>query len=120
MLAGNNLPITAGIAKGAFDLPRDASKVSIQITTPGGQLIEEISLGQKSAGRHDFQWDASKYTGANDAVFNVVASNQGQGGMAATTLSRGTVVGVSTNGSEVSLQLKGRDPVSYSTIQAIL
>ena len=119
LLGGNTLPITSGVAKGAFDLAGDANKVSIQVTTPGGQLIEEINLGQKTAGRHDFQWDAAKYTGSNDAIFKVVATNQGRS-VPAASLARATVVGVGTNGADVTLQLKGRDPVSYSAIQAIL
>jgi flagellar basal-body rod modification protein FlgD len=119
LVSGNSLSIEAGVAKGAFDLSGVADKVALQITTPGGQLIEEINLGLQSAGRHDFQWDASKYTGTSNPSFKIVATNQGVS-VSSTPLTRATVTSIATNGAELSLQLKGRESVAYSAIQAIL
>jgi len=119
LVQGNALSINAGVAKGALDLSASADKVSVEITTPGGQLIDKIDLGSLSAGRHNFEWDASKYAGTTSPKFRVVATSGGQS-VSSTTLARDTVVSVGTNGSELSVQLKGRDSVAYSAIQAIL
>lgn len=119
LVAGNTLAVNAGVAKGAFDLSGVADKVSVQVNTPGGQLIEEINLGSQAAGRHDFQWDASKYKGISNATFKVVATNRGQI-VSSTSLARDTVTSVTTGGTELNLQLKANGSMGYSAIQAIL
>ncbi len=119
LLQSNTLTVNAGVAKGAIDLPSDASAVNIQILSPGGQLVDTVNLGPLAAGRHSFQWDASSYTGGGSPTFKVVASSGGQA-VTATALAEDTVTSVGTNGTSMSLQLKGRAAVTYDAIQAIL
>ena len=119
LLQSNTLSVNGGVAKGAVDLPSDASAVNVQILTPGGQLVDTVNLGPLAAGRHPFQWDASNYTGGGSPTFKVVASSGGQA-VTATALAEDTVTSVGTNGTTMSLQLKGRAAVTYDAIQAIL
>ena len=119
LLSGNTLTVNAGAAKGAFDLAGVADKVNVEISTPGGQTIDTIEMGSLGIGRHSFEWDASKYPGTTSPKFTIVATNGGQK-VSSTALARDTVVSVGTNGTEMSMQLKGRAAVAYSAIQAIL
>jgi flagellar basal-body rod modification protein FlgD len=119
LMEGNTLSIDGGVAKGAIDLPTNSDQLSVQIISPGGQLLDTMNMGAVAAGRHDFQWDASNYTGTGNPSFKVIASNGAQP-VAATSLVRDTIVSVSTTGAGMSVQLKGRDPVAYGSIQSIM
>lgn len=119
LLNGNRLSVDGGTAKGAIDLPTNADKVTLQIVSPGGKLLDSIDLGAVQAGRHDFQWDASNYTGTGNPTFKVIATN-GTQSVAATPFVRDTIVSVSNTGAGMSVQLKGRDPVAYDAIQSIM
>ena len=119
LVNGNTLAVDAGAAKGAIDLPSNADKVTVQILSPGGQLLDTLNMGAMTAGRHDFQWDASNYTGSGSPTFKVTATN-GTQAVSATSLVRDTIVSIGNTGTAMSVQLKGRDPVAYDTIQAIL
>ncbi len=119
LVNGNTLAVDAGAAKGAIDLPSNADKVTVQILSPGGQLLDTLNLGAMTAGRHGFQWDASNYTGSGSPTFKVTATN-GTQAVTATSLVRDTIVSIGNTGTAMSVQLKGRDPVAYDTIQAIL
>ena len=119
MLKSNTLSIDNGKARGAVDLPGNADKVSVQILSPGGQLLDTLNLGALAAGRHAFEWDASKYTDVGSPVFNVVAT-AGKQTVAAVALAQDTITSIETNGTSMSLQLKGRPPIAYEAVQAIL
>lgn len=119
MLQSNTLSIDAGKAKGAVDLAGDAGNVSVEITSPGGQVVDTLNLGPLTAGRHSFAWDASNYTGVGSPTFKVIATN-GKQAVAATALAQDTVTAIGTSGGAMSLQLKGRAAVAYDAVQAIL
>jgi flagellar basal-body rod modification protein FlgD len=116
---GNSLTINAGVAKGAIDLPTNADKVSVQILSPGGQVVDTINLGAKAAGRQNFTWDASNYTSGGNPTFKVTAT-QGSQTMATTSYAQGTVLSVGNNGTGMTVQLKGGTTVAYDDIKAIL
>lgn len=56
----NTLSVDAGKAKGAIDLSGNADSVTVEIKSPGGQVMDTLHLGAMAAGRHAFEWDASK------------------------------------------------------------
>jgi flagellar basal-body rod modification protein FlgD len=118
-LEGNTLAAANGTAKGAVDLLTKADSVKIQVKTPGGQLLDTIDMGAKAAGRHEFTWDASKYTGTSKPVFTVVATQAGKA-VSSTSLVRDTVSAIGTANGVLSIELKGRSAVAYSDIKAIL
>lgn len=119
LIQDNKLTIANGVAKGSIDLPGNASAVSVQIISPGGQVVDTLNLGTKTAGRTDFVWDASKYTGGGNPTFKVTAT-QGTETMTTTAYSRDTIVSVGTSNGAMSLQTKGRAALAYADIKAIL
>lgn len=119
LLQSNTLTINEGKTSGAVDLAGEADTVTVQIKTPGGELLDTINLGARSAGRHSFSWDASSYKGTANPVFSITAT-QGKKPVAAAALAQDTVTGVSTAGGALSLQFKNRAAAGYETIQGIL
>lgn len=119
LLKSNTLSIADGKASGAVELAGDADAVTVQIQTPGGELLKTINLGTQSAGRHSFSWDASAYKGTASPVFTITAT-QGKNPVASTALAQDTVTGVSTADGALSLQFKNRAAAGYDTIQGIL
>nr|WP_315466364.1 flagellar hook capping FlgD N-terminal domain-containing protein [uncultured Rhodoferax sp.] len=118
-LESDNLSIDAGIAKGAIDLSSRADKVTVDIKTAGGQLLDTIDLGALPAGQSTFQWDASKYSGLSNATFTVKAT-QGDQAVKSRSLAQDTVTAVGTDNGAVSLHLKGRPAVAYGAVKSIL
>ena len=119
MTEGNTLTITAGAAKGAVDLAGDADRVTVQVMSPGGQLLDTLNLGKLPAGRSSFNWDASKYTGTGTPTFKITAT-QGTTPVTATALARSTVESVSSDTTGMTVTLKGGGTVKYDAIKAIL
>lgn len=118
-IEGNTLAPANGSAKGAIDLLTRADTITIQVKTAGGQLLDTINMGAKEAGRHEFTWDASKYTGTSKPVFTVVASQAGKT-VSTTSLVRDTVSAIGTTNGVMSIELQGHKAVGYSDIKAIL
>ncbi len=119
LLQSNTLSVDGGKAKGAIELPGNADSVSIQVLSPGGQLLDTINLGAKTAGRHAFEWDAKNYKETGSPSFKVVASS-GKQPVTATALAQDTVTSISTAGNSLNIQLKGRSAITYDAVQALL
>lgn len=119
LLKSDTLTVNNGKATGTIDLADNADKVSVQIQTPGGELLGAIELGAQTAGRHSFTWDASNYKGTANPIFKITAT-QGKQPIVATALAQDTVTGVGTSGDGLSLQFKNRSAVGYDAIQGIL
>jgi flagellar basal-body rod modification protein FlgD len=119
MLDSNTLTIKNGAAAGAVNLETNADKVTIQIMTPGGQVVDKIELGAQEAGLAGFQWDASSYTGTGSPQFSVTATLNGKT-VASTTQAYDTVLAVGSNNGEMTVELAGRTAVPYSDIKSIL
>ena len=119
LTAGNGLAVTNGQANGVMDLASPADKVSVQIFSPGGQLLDTLELGSLKAGRQQFSWDASNYTGGGALSFKVAASKAGQA-IPATALSRDTITSIGNDGSAMSIALKSGATVRYEQIKAVL
>ena len=116
---GNQLSVSAGIGKGSLTLPTDADKVTVQVSTASGQAMGTIQLGAMTSGSHNFEWNASAYTGTTPLVFKVTASMGGKS-VDATSLMRSTVESVSADAGTMNLHLKSGTTVAYSAVKAIL
>jgi flagellar basal-body rod modification protein FlgD len=117
---GSTMSINAGVGTAAVSLDADASSVQVQVLTPGGQLIDQFDMGALTAGTHNIQWDASKYSGSGTPTFSVVAK-QGSTAVTATPLVRDTIASVGTDSSNaMSLTLKSGSAIRYDTIKSIL
>ncbi len=119
MTEGNTLAINAGAAKGAVDLASDADRVTVQVMSPGGQVIDTLNLGKLPAGRTNFNWDASKYTSTGTPTFKITAT-QGTTPVTATALARNKVESVSADTTGMTVTLQGGNTVKYDAIKAIL
>jgi flagellar basal-body rod modification protein FlgD len=115
LVESNTLSVDGGKAKGSVDLSGNAEKVTVEIRSPGGDLLETMNLGAMTAGRHAFEWDASSYNGTGNPTFKVTATS-GNKTVANTALARDSVVAIGNKG----VELKGREPVAYGAILAIL
>ena len=116
---GNTISIKDGVGRGAYEIPTNADSVTVQVLSPGGQLLGTINLGAQSGGRHNFDWDASNYKASGNPTFNVTAT-QGKTGVAAATLSRNTIESVSSVSGAMSLTLKDGSAIPYSAVKAVL
>lgn len=118
LLSGNTLLNSGGRAQGAFELGDYADRITVDILSPGGQVLDSLDLGAKAAGRQTFEWDASRYQGEGSLRFKVSATRSGQD-VPATPYSRDTIVSVGNDNGQMNVQLKGRSNVSYADIKAI-
>jgi len=106
--------------KGGFELGSAATDVKIEVTTAGGQVVDTIDLGAKAAGRHAFDWDASKYTGSTDALqFRVTAVN-GSTKLDSTPLSLSKVTAAGAEDGQLVLSLSNGKTINYSQIKALV
>jgi flagellar basal-body rod modification protein FlgD len=116
---GNLLAVKNGVGQGAVDLAGKADKVTITVMSPGGQTLGSINLGPQEAGRVNFDWDASTYTGSGNPIFKAVAT-LGTAAVSSTTLTRGTIESVGTDSTGMTLTLKGLGTIGYSDVKSIL
>lgn len=116
---GNALSVNAGVGKGSMELAGEADKVTVQVLTPGGQVLGTINMGAQTEGRHNFEWDASSYTGTAKPIFKVTATLSGKA-VEVTPLTRSTIESVSTGAGGLNLSLKSGATVAYDAIKVIL
>ncbi len=117
---GNSIAVEDKAGKGGFELPLAATNVKVEITTAGGQVLDTLELGAKSAGRHTFEWDASKYSGATNALqFRVTAAN-GSTPLASTALSLSKVTAAGAQDGQLQLSLANGKTIQYSQIKALV
>lgn len=116
---GNTMAVSNGTGRGSLNLSGNADQVTVSVMTPGGQVLDTINLGAHSAGRVNFEWDASKYTGSGKPSFSVTATQAGRA-VAATTMARDSVTSVNSDNGTMSVALSSGAIVQYDTIKAIL
>jgi len=117
---GSTMSVNAGVGTAAVSLDADATSVQVQVLTPGGQVIDQFDMGAQTAGTHNINWDASKYTGSGSPTFTVTAK-QGSTSVTATPLVRDTIASVGTDSTgAMSLALTGGASIKYDAIKSIL
>ncbi|MBU1354883.1 MAG: flagellar hook assembly protein FlgD [Gammaproteobacteria bacterium] len=121
VLEGDKLAVAEGVGKGMFDLKSTAKDVKVEILTPGGQLVGTVNLDAKEAGRHEFEWDASKYTGsASDLKFKVTALDSKGVAVESTPLIQSKVVGTGASDGQLTLNLANGATVTYDKVRSVL
>ncbi|RYF06918.1 MAG: flagellar hook assembly protein FlgD [Comamonadaceae bacterium] len=117
---GDKMTYAQNAATGHFDLSGTATDVKVEVVTPGGMVVGTVEMGAQEKGRHDFEWDASKYTGNKDDLkFRVVASTK-EGPVSATPLVAAKVTGTGSSNGALTLQLDTGATVNYSQVRAVL
>ena len=120
MIEGTGLSMEDKTGKAGFELGYAATDVKVEVMTAGGQVVDTVDLGAKSAGRHTFEWDASKYTGPTDALqFRVVASN-GPTKLEWTGLSMAKVTSAGAENGQLMLSLSNGKTINYSQIKVLV
>jgi len=117
---GDKLSYSENVGKGQFDLAGAATDVKVEVVTPGGMVVGTVDMGAQEKGRHDFEWDSSKYDGTkSDLKFRVVATTK-EGAVTATPLVAAKVTGTGSSNGALTLELDTGATVNYSQIRAVL
>ena len=118
---GNRLAVDEeGQAKGAFVLGGAATDVKMEVVTPGGVVVDTIDMGAQDKGRHDFEWDASKYSGnASDLRFRIAATSK-DGAVASMPLMQSQVVATGSSSGALTLTLANGEIVNYANVHGVL
>ena len=120
MTEGSTLAVADKTGKGGFELDSAATGVKIEVMTAGGQVIDTVDMGAQSAGRHTFEWDASKYTGATDTLqFRVTAVN-GSTPIDSTALALSKVTAAGAENGQLVLTLANGKTINYDQIKALV
>jgi len=119
LVASNTLSVNSGVASGAIDLNGNADTVKVNVLSPGGQILDTVSLGAQTAGRVPFSLDASSYSSSGPVSYQVTATLAGQA-VTSTSLAQDSVVSVGSENGAMTVQLQGRAAVAYDSIKAIL
>ena len=119
IVPGNRLaPNDEGLVQGGFELAGPADRVSVEVLNAGGRVIDTITLGAQSSGRHGFEWTPpAGVDAATGDRFRVVAKN-GTANVATTALMRDRVDAVIAGGDTLTLELRSSGSVPYDQIRA--
>lgn len=118
MVQGNRLALDNGKAVAAVDLDLPADRVTIDILSAGGQVLDSIELGASNAGRRAFEWDGSRFAHTDGLNFRVTAT-KGSTAVTNRTLVQDKVVSVGADAGVVNVQLQGLGSVAYDAVKAI-
>lgn len=79
---GKDMNLSSGVGVAGFTLDSPADKVTITVTSPGGQVVHTATMDNLDAGTNTFQWDGKTDAGGTSAdgnyTFAITATNQGQ------------------------------------------
>ena len=124
LVASDKLTIDDQGLKGAFELPSQASQVTVSVFGGGGQLLDSFKLGAQASGISRYQWDgvladgsklpAGKYTITVDAIVN--NENIAVKGFADAPVESITFGG---GGNEINVNVRGLGSRSFSDILQI-
>jgi flagellar basal-body rod modification protein FlgD len=117
IVPGNKLDIADGVGQGGFELVSAADAVKVEVLNAGGHVIDTMQLGAQAAGRHGFDWDASKSGTDTNLTFRVTATS-GPTTLTSTALMRDRVTAVSTSGDKLMLDLVLSGSTPYASIKA--
>jgi flagellar basal-body rod modification protein FlgD len=107
---------------GAIELPSSSSTVTVQVRDATGQLVREISLGGRPAGRVDFEWDGTMASGQRAAPGRYSIEAQyfdGAETRSAPTSIEAEVESVSFGARGLAVYLRGIGDVPFSAVQQI-
>lgn len=120
LVNGNTLSANAdGSFSGSFRLDSAAESASVDVLSPGGQVVDTIQLGAQSAGVNDFSWNGQGWSGTGTPTFRMQALAGGQP-VTPTTLTRGTVQSVSSSNGALQVNLGPvLGNVPYSSVASV-
>ncbi len=111
---------------GDFDLPSSSDNIRVKIIDPSsGEVVSDIDLGTRKAGKVEFDWDGIDSNGAMSkyGVYKVEASAMidGKNTVLATNVrAKVESVTMASGGGGLQVNLFGLEPVKFSEIKQIL
>jgi flagellar basal-body rod modification protein FlgD len=119
IVPGNRLaPNDQGLVQGGFELSGPADAVTVEVLDASGRVIDTLTLGAQSGGRHGFEWTPpAGVDPATGSSFRVIAKN-GAANVSHTPLMRDRVDAVIAGGDALTLELRASGSVPYDQIRA--
>ena len=117
IVPGNKLDIADGVGQGGFELTSAADGVTVEVLNAGGHVIDTLQLGAQTAGRHGFEWNASKAGTDTNLTFRI-AARSGAAELPAVSLMRDRVNAVNTGGDTLTLELARSGSTPYAQVKA--
>ncbi len=118
MVAGSTLTRLDDTGRGAFEMPRSATNVQVQVMSAAGNVIDTVNLGNKPAGQHRFEVDLTGKQNLGSLRFNVTATDAAGKTVATTPLMLDRVDSVTQKDGVLSLNLASKGAVGYGDVKA--
>ena len=118
-IEGNSLRQTSGKGDGGYELASAASSVKLEVLNAGGTVLDTVSLGSQSAGRHTFDWKVPTAWQGQALTFRVTASS-GTQAVEATALSHQRITATRATQDSLELELANGQRVDRSAVYAFL
>lgn len=119
LVASDRLTESDGGLGGSFALGSAADSVKVEVLSKNGSVVDTLTLGKQTSGRHDFDWPGGAGKSASDGYRFRISASSGSTALSATPLARDTVNAVSANGSSLTLELKQGGSVPYTDVQSV-
>ncbi len=121
---GSGVSVMDGVVSEVLFAPTEEVTTCTANIYDGNNLIAVLDLGNRSSSIHSLNWDGRKLNGqmAANGVYTVVFAAENAAGKTVTvdTSISGTVVGVSTSGSEQVLRLSDGRYVALSNVRELV
>ena len=96
-----------------------SASTRVEVLSPGGQVVGTVPLGGLAAGRHDFSWDASGWTGGGTLQYRVVSGDAAGASQPATPYTRTRVDSIALSGGALQAQLSSGAAVGADQLAAV-
>ena len=119
-LPGNKLALEEGAGTAGFELNGPADRVTVEVLSASGRVIDTLNLGAQGAGRSAFEWNPAAATGAVDGEkysFRITATS-GTLRVGAEPLMLDRVRAVSLDGDRLILETQNSGRVAYGDVRA--
>ncbi len=123
LAVGNSLQLSEGEALLGVELAGPADKVEVTIRDAGGAAVHSFTLEKQPAGTYPLAWDGKTDAGgtAPDGKYTFeVKASAGEQSVAATALSFGQVVSVSTGSQGVKINVPELGGITLADVRQIL
>lgn len=123
LVPGSTIELADSKAIFGVEMPDAADKVKVTVRNAAGVAVRTFDLGSQSAGVVPLAWDGKTDGGttAPDGAYKFeVSAVRGDENIAATPLSFGSVVSVTTGAAGVKLTLPGLGNVNFADVKQIL
>ncbi len=114
-----NSSANGNVASGTFELPAAADHVKAEVLSPAGLVVDTLTLGAQTAGRHDFVWPNGSTVSESAGYRFRITATSGTTAVASTPLMRDTVQAINTGGASLTLELARSGAVPYTSITAL-